>query len=499
MPTLSEIFVTFSLGYLLYLISRCIYNIYFHPLSSIPGPKLWAASRISLAYHRLRGDLPYRIKELHDTYGREVRVAPQMIDYDCASAWEDIYGFVKPNGKSQNFPKNLKDRGAPSETVDIINANDLDHRRIRRLLNHAFSSQALTAQETLIQDYSLQFINGLRSISSQSPSGIVPLSTWYNLATFDLIGDLAFGESFHGVKTGILDPWIKNIISALVLIVWTGEISFYPILMPFLMWKMPKKERESFKRHKKLAAAKAERRMEAHNTGEMRSDFMSYILKHNGTEKGMSKQEIKDNARIFIIAGSETTATLLTGLTYHLLLNPDKLHLLTHEIRSSFTTSSSITLHKLGEMKYLGACIEEGLRMYPPVPATFFRLIPPGGDKTSVGVNFWAASYSARNFHDPNNFYPERWLSSSDDPSSPFYNDDKKARQPFSYGPRNCIGINLAYAEMRILLARLVWEFDLVRAKSMDHWMENNFQYIVWKKPVLEAGLQRRGDLPVGE
>lgn len=52
-------------------------------------------------------------------------------------------------------------------------------------------------------------------------------------------------------------------------------------------------------------------------------------------------------------------------------------------------------------------------------------------------------------------FSPERWMG---DPR--FANDNFKARQPFSVGPANCIGKNLAYAEMRLLLANLVWHFD---------------------------------------
>lgn len=72
----------------------------------------------------------------------------------------------------------------------------------------------------------------------------------------------------------------------------------------------------------------------------------------------------------------------------------------------------------------------------------------------------------------PDAFIPERWLpessplnnqSSSDPPfeHSTFLNDKKSVVQPFSVGPRNCIGVNLAYAEMRLVLACLLWNFDL--------------------------------------
>jgi hypothetical protein len=84
------------------------YNVFLHPLRGYPGPKLWAASTIPYSYWRLRGCLPFKIKELHDKYGSVVRVGPMYLDYNSSAAWEQIYGFAK-NGKG-NFPKYLKER-----------------------------------------------------------------------------------------------------------------------------------------------------------------------------------------------------------------------------------------------------------------------------------------------------------------------------------------------------------------------------------------------------
>lgn len=113
------------------------------------------------------------------------------------------------------------------------------------------------------------------------------------------------------------------------------------------------------------------------------------------------------------------------------------------------------------------ACLDEALRIYPPVPGAFPRDVPPGGDyigdtwvpdNTVVAVTQYAAYHSSDNFYLPNEFIPERWL---DDER--FKDDNKAAFQPFSVGPRNCVGRNLAYFEMRIVLARLLYNFDLVK------------------------------------
>ena len=65
-------------------------------------------------------------------------------------------------------------------------------------------------------------------------------------------------------------------------------------------------------------------------------------------------------------------------------------------------------------------------------------------------------------FHAPTSFCPERWLpEATENPNSPFYNDKRHAFQPFTIGPHSCIGQNLAWAEMRVALAKVLWSFDV--------------------------------------
>jgi cytochrome P450 len=81
-----------------------------------------------------------------------------------------------------------------------------------------------------------------------------------------------------------------------------------------------------------------------------------------------------------------------------------------------------------------------------------------------VGVPQFAAYRHASFFAHPDEFHPERWLpedSSYHDGSVDIFSQDvKRVVQPFSVGPRNCIGMNLAYAEMRLIFTRLLYNFD---------------------------------------
>ena len=149
-----------------------------------------------------------------------------------------------------------------------------------------------------------------------------------------------------------------------------------PVAAPLLRRFIPQSLVQNQKDHLQLSFSKAQKRLETGNTE--REDFMSYILRYND-EKGMSADEIGENANILILAGSETTATLLSGTTFWLLKNPKMYETLVQEIRSTFSKEEDITSITVTNSKYLLACLNEGLRIYPPSPGGLGRVCPVGG------------------------------------------------------------------------------------------------------------------------
>jgi cytochrome P450 len=113
-----------------------------------------------------------------------------------------------------------------------------------------------------------------------------------------------------------------------------------------------------------------------------RPDIWTYVMRNSHIEgHELALTELHSNGASFMVAGTETTATELSGLTYMLLKNPEKLDRLTKEVRGAFKTFEDVTMVKLSQLEYLQACIEEGLRMYPPVPVGLPRITPEGGAK----------------------------------------------------------------------------------------------------------------------
>jgi len=222
-----------------------------------------------------------------------------------------------------------------------------------------------------------------------------------------------------------------------------------------------------------------------------RPDIWGLVLRQQEQGRGLSLKEMHSNAALFMGAGTETTATELSGMLYLLLQNPDKMTKLVEDIRTAFQTDEDITMERIAQLEYLHACLEEGLRLYPPVPIGLPRIVPAGGTTicdefvpggSAVCITQYSTYRSPKNFSHPDSFLPERWSPTSTSSSSPFAHDKRQALQPFSYGPRNCLGKNMAYHEMRLVLVKLLFHFDFTLCTESQGWSERQRVFSLWEK-----------------
>ena len=175
--------------------------------------------------------------------------------------------------------------------------------------------------------------------------------------------------------------------------------------------------------------------------------------------------------------GFDTTATALSNTIFHLLNNPLTYTRLCSEIRSTFSNDEEI---KSGGLLtgclYLRACIDESMRISPPVGTVLPREILPGGLIVSnhyfaagieIGVPIYALHHSERYFTNAEDYKPERWMAgegTSDEEQAL----QKGAFSPFSFGPRGCAGKNMAYLELTTVIAKLIWRYDIRFSDRMD-------------------------------
>ena len=306
------------------------------------------------------GHTHLHVQKLHQQYGDVIRIAPDELSFATSSAWEDIYS----NQGKAAFPKSAVWHGnPPGFDLSVFNALDpKDHSRMRRAMDPGFTERAVLQQEPILQGYVNKFIERLheRTAADARRSTTINVVEWFNFVAFDVVGDLAFGESFHCLEEVKYHNWMSftfNTIKTNYLVV---TLRHYPLLFNSLMRFIPKSAMEKQKAHWGFASAKVDKRLESNVD---RPDLVSYMQRG---KEGLSLGEMHGNAALFIMAGSETSVTLLTGMCNHLLKDPISLDKLVSEIRGKFAKSDDITLSAIKQLPYLNAVIKEALRMCNP-------------------------------------------------------------------------------------------------------------------------------------
>ncbi|KAF2645032.1 cytochrome P450 [Massarina eburnea CBS 473.64] len=468
---------------------RAIYRLYFHPLARFPGPKLHAATRIPQHIGTWNGETHKRIARIHEQYGPVVRIAPDELSFIDAQAWKDVYGHGT-KGTRGSAPHKAWERYSSSldeSSASLVTAHDADHARMRRIFTPAFSDRALKEQEPLFMKYVTLLVELLRTGTTKDAEQKFDMVKLYNFTTFDIMGDLAFGESLHMLKKAEYAPWVSIIISMVKTGARMSLMSHYPLVMSLFKALMPESAMKKRAEHHEYARERVEKRLDKGRSGEG-VDLWDLVLRQS-EEKGLSRPEMDANARLFMVAGSETTATLLSGLTYHLLANTDTMAKLTKEIRETFSGLEEMSIESIAQLPYLNACIKEGLRLNPPIALALPRKTPPEGSTICgsyvppgwyVGIPQCVMFRSETNFKDALSFVPERWLG-----DERYDGDQKACLQPFSVGSRDCIGRNMAYHEVRLIMTKILYEFDLEICPESENWDDQKI-YMLWeKKPLM--------------
>ncbi|KAE8152566.1 cytochrome P450 [Aspergillus avenaceus] len=465
-----------------------VYNVLFHPLSTYPGPRLAAATRLWFAWHYAKGTLPFAIHRLHVKYGAVVRIAPNELSYIHPEGWNEIYGHR--TGK----PEMIKDPAFYSTVASgpegIFRAPRDRHAYLRRQLSHGFSDRSMREQESVIRSYADLMIGQLARKGAKGTENIADFTHWYNYFTFDVMSELVLGQPFNCLETSTYHAWPKMIFDNIRLAALLRCAHYWPWLSPVTQYLIPESTRRRRIQQKQLTAQQAAIRR---NQKSERQDLVAKLVKSNSD---VTDAEFLATVEALVIAGSETTASAMSGTTFHLLKNPDKLEKLTREVRSQFDSADDISFVSLNRLPYLLACLTEGLRVYPPAADAFPRntgsnveiiMGQPVPPNTIIRMTHWATYYSPENFSRPNEYIPERWLENE----TGFANDRKDALQPFHVGPRNCLGRNLAYMEMRLAVALVLWHFDLELCPASETW-DRQRAFTLWEKPELLVKLKPR-------
>jgi cytochrome P450 len=452
---------------LTYIVGLVVYRLYFHPLAKYPGPLLARLTEWVDIYHTFGGNRHLIHATAHSQYGDYVRISPNTLSVNTATGLKDIYGFKANARKSDWYLGLINFPGMFSTHSSISKA---EHSKKRRIMSHAFSEAALKSMEPQMTTIIDEWVTKLGTPTTEPWD----MSEWTNYLSLDVLGKLCFGESFKTLSS----PTNRWAISALMENVSVRyPRGFAPILYSsrllrrLLFGPIVPLEIGPFTMYARGAVTK---RMSPEHTSQDR-DFISWLLdaKDPTTGQGFDIKEVWAESSLLIAAGSDTSSTAMSALLFYLTRNPDKLAKLTAELHLHFATMQDIhSGPALNACVYLRACLDEALRLAPPVPTILPRTAMAGGmvidgelipEGVNVGTGCWSIHHNPAYYPDPYAFKPERWIADIDEGvTSESVKLAKDAFCAFSIGPRGCIGKNMAYLELQVAIGRLVFQYDMV-------------------------------------
>ncbi|KAJ5295943.1 hypothetical protein N7508_010764 [Penicillium antarcticum] len=461
-------FVLFLWGYSAYLVALGIYRVYISPLAKYPGPKLAGLTTLYQAYYDiyLGGKFFKKLEQLHEVYGPIVRVNPHEIHINDPDFIEVLFtGATQKRDKYKWVGRSLL---LPDSVVGTI---DHDHHRTRRsVLNPYFSKTSIRRLEDRIQNTAGKLMD--RLVKAGKTGEILQLKLAFKAATCDIISEYCFGVSTKYVERDDFNRgWFDavdamfNMAWSMTYISWLGPVmarlppSIIGMMHPGLksLWDMHSRwidQIETIRKNGKPGGADA--------------TLFHGILNSNLPPAEKTTDRLRQEAQTMVLAGQDTTSFTLTCTVYQLLSRPDMLKRVKAELESALPgPNSPPSLAIVEKLPYLSAVIAESLRVYP---ASLFRMtrvapehtmvyhdkasgkdwvIEPGTPTTMTALD---NNMNPDKFPDPYKFDPERFI------GNPRL---EKYVLTFSRGSRICLGLNLAYAELYIILASIFRKFDL--------------------------------------
>ncbi|OJJ66764.1 hypothetical protein ASPBRDRAFT_188188 [Aspergillus brasiliensis CBS 101740] len=437
------------------------YKLLRSPLRHIPGPLYTRATRLPLKLSIVTGRRIYFIHNLHQRYGPVVRIAPDEISVSSLPEFKEIHRVGSAFLKTPWYQKFSWDRNPGLFTM----RDPKEHAARRKLFARAFSKSELRQiWEPVVKEKVQLAVSQIRGELLRDGTSDV-LKWWTFLAT-DVSGHLMFGESFNMLQYGKKNEYINVLESTMmgsginVELPIVGLIGRHVPLASFQAMFRPSDYLAEYGRR-----AVSNSRTNSNSTGNI---FTGMLNESEKASSLLSEEDVVLEAGNLIVAGSDTTAVTLTYLVWAVLSQPMLQHDLEEEVSALDPNYNEAALE---ELPLLNAVITETLRLYGAAPGSLPRGVPNGGTTfrgyhvpqgTTVSTQSYTIHRDEGLYPDPETFDATRWLGGDGHGS-------EAARQglsPFGYGARICLGMHLAWMELRLAAAEFFRECRGVRLAS---------------------------------
>ncbi|KAL2222194.1 cytochrome P450 [Thermoascus aurantiacus ATCC 26904] len=434
------------------LLWTCIYRLFFHPLSKVPGPPLAACTSLWLAYHTYVGDECTVVHALHKKHGPVLRVGPNDVDISDGEAVAPIYldrgGFQKARAYSK-----FDIDGRPTIFSTLTTA-ERAHRA--KAVVPLFSTAAIRNSSHVLSTVVDEFVARLqREARTGRPVNVLNLT---RCMAVDAVSSYLFQRNYGGIAEDASEMSASAFVDAYV-----GVGAFFNIpgkigdVVMHVVDYLTSTERtaKSFKAvddyvHKLIGSAAP-------------GSYPRRLL-----ERSVAKDQTMIECKDLIFAGSDSTGMNTATILWYLARNPDVYARLRQEVLERKENGEDVSAGP-----YLRGVVREGLRLSWANPIRLPRVVPEGGwsfkgfyfpPGTNVGVSSWELHRDERVFPDADRFLPERWLDPTDEMLRNFF--------AFGKGSRACIAQNLGSAELALATQKVAEADALKGARALRDKIE---------------------------
>ncbi|KAI0968452.1 isotrichodermin C-15 hydroxylase [Xylaria arbuscula] len=474
-----------------YAIPRTVYLLKFYPASKFPGPKLAAISNIPYAYHWISGRWPWAVEGMLKQYGRIVRVAPNELAFITPQAQFDILGSTK-SGYETFLKTDLMDFGAGDRGI-IWEADPVKRKEVAKRLLPAFAPKATKAKEPTVHYYIDLFIERMKEIGSKGDG--IEITKWTTWFAADVSADLAYNRELNHVRDQRSSEFLDTLLGTSLYGTLSQVSKKLPVVNIFALFFVSPSVLRSLPGVFKMNSEAVQRRIDIRGTTP-HPDFVDYMLPADTAPPRTKKEKIhlEQVALQLFVAGFDPIQITLNAVLFFLVKEPNAYKILVREIRDAFQAYDRINADALVELKYLHAVVSETMRVHIN-NGTGLPRISPGAVVDGVYIpkgivcqmSSFAAARSPDYFRDPLEFRPERWLPANHHEYNSRYAEDQiKNLHPFGVGPRMCTGRDIAWQQIKLFLAKVLWTFDVEAVKGMESSFDDDFRlYAMWKRPQL--------------
>ncbi|KAI9222419.1 cytochrome P450 [Blastocladiella britannica] len=391
----------------------------------------------------------------------KINIFNQSVHITCDADIAQQVVFESPFFTKQMFGVLLELQDVGGRGLFTSNTDDPKWRPANKVLTPTFSAGAMKLYTGDMSSAAIQLCNVL----GQMEGSPIACTDWMTRFTLETIGVCGFGYPFHMLESP--DSPIHPFVTAMSLAL--NEIKARSASTR-LRKMLPTTTNANYTAALHLLRSTVEtviterRALGAEQVASKR-DLLSFMLTvpTEGSGQPLDTENIRDQVLTFLIAGHETTATLLSWTIYQLTQNPMvEARVLEEAVRVCGSDPSiPITFQQVGQLTYITQVLKETLRLYPPVPILGKMC------KTSTVLKGVSVQQGEGLFVDTIGLHRSRkqWGPNADVYSPDHFTKENEAKRhpfawlPFSFGERSCIGAAFALQEAKIGIATLIRRF----------------------------------------